>query len=109
MRAGKTNAIPIGFSFTTLLFGFVPSVFRGHWTFALRCLAFDLLALAAIIVASELGADVGAAAIAFAPFAFRFPLVLQRNDALEQWLKEDGWEDYEPVDYLTRYLQDYED
>jgi hypothetical protein len=109
MRAGQIKAIPTGFSVSTFLFGWIPSAIRGHWSFALRCAFFDLLAFILIILASFFSADVGAIAIVFAPFAFRFPLALQRNEALDQWLKEDGWDDFDSVDYLTKYVQDYED
>lgn len=45
-RNGATRAIPVGFSWTTVLFGSIPSMIKGHWSVAIpSLLIIDLMAI----------------------------------------------------------------
>lgn len=44
-RNGATLNIPVGFSWTTFIFGWWPSVFRSHWKLAWTFMAVDLVAI----------------------------------------------------------------
>lgn len=44
-NSGKLREAPVGFSWTTLFFGFLPALLRGHWTVALIMALLSVLTL----------------------------------------------------------------
>ena len=41
--SGQLRAAPVGFSWTSLFFGFLPAAFRGHWSMAIIMVLLALL------------------------------------------------------------------
>lgn len=86
MRAqGETKRIPFGFSWTTLLFGFWPSVFRSHWMFVLMAVIFSSGAWFVSILVFQ-GKDAGTF-----PLGVRVLLASIRNHMLHDHMTARGW------------------
>jgi hypothetical protein len=84
-RNGATLSIPVGFSWTTFVFGLWPSVFRSHWRLVWTFLAADTAAWWITEFAFQ-GRD----------FLLTFILVrgicaYYRNEELNKAVKRDGW------------------
>lgn len=84
-RNGATRTIPVGFSWTTLVFGWLPSLFRGHWYLFWTIVGCDLASVGISIVVFE-GRDLLATFI-----AARWFLAAIRNTELRKFLARDGW------------------
>lgn len=82
--AGVTR-IPMGFSWTTLIFGCLPSVFRGHISFAFWFLVIEVIALfTSLFVCMGLDGFL-------LTFAARIFLSSIRNARLHKHLNKQGW------------------
>lgn len=84
-RGGMVKCFPVGFSWTTLIFGFWPSVFRGDWTFFLICIVAQLIsALLCILVFT--GHD-----FFVTPLCTNLVLASIRNVHLHHVLRQRSW------------------
>jgi hypothetical protein len=85
-RNGAVRTLPCGFSFTTLIFGFWPSVIRGHWQFALLSLLPELVFLFTLVTGPY-------------PFLWliggRIIIATVRNEMLINRYLNDGWSPHE--------------
>ena len=82
-RNGATRTIPVGFSWTTFIFGPWPSAVRGHWSFFFLMLLVDFFIVPALIAA-------GAPGIIIA-IALQAACAMFRNDELNKAYIDDGW------------------
>lgn len=84
-RDGISRLLPIGFSWTTLFFGWIPSVVRGHWPMAWSIAVIDVTSL-------WLSLFVFAANDFMLSFAISRALISSwRNESLLWYMIEDGW------------------
>jgi hypothetical protein len=84
-KDGKTTEIPIGFSWTTFLFGFLPSALSGHWSFAFQSAVFMIVSLFCSIVVMH-GQD---AMLTYITTSFYLGSV--RNVAFHNFMLQKGW------------------
>lgn len=87
---GASTSIPVGFSVTTLFFGFWPSLFRGHIHHALFIFFVELFAAVLLVMLATASAG-GALVMFIVCIAVRLIFAATRNGTLEKWLKEKGW------------------
>jgi hypothetical protein len=84
-RNGATLNIPVGFSWTTFVFGWWPSVIRGQWRLAWTFLGVDVVAIWMTTVAFQ-GDD-----FLLAPVILRGVCAYFRNAELHEDVQKDGW------------------
>lgn len=87
-RNGATKTLPNGdISWTTLFFGFWPSITRGHWSLAWAMIAMEIgfLMMLVMMPASQ-ASDVGVLYL-----GYRVVAALCRNRMLNDFYKRDGW------------------
>ena len=84
-RNGATLTIPSGFSWTTLIFGIWPSVFRSHWRMMWTILALDVIAVWFTVAVFQ-GNDFLVAWIVLRGIAAYY-----RNEELNKDVHSDGW------------------
>ncbi|WGN90804.1 hypothetical protein [Burkholderia phage vB_BglM_WTB] len=87
---GANTRIPTGFSVTTLLFSFWPSVFRGHFGYAAIVFGVEMLVTILMIALGSVNDDAGAI-LFFLFFVVRIFFAFQRNSELERFFKLRGW------------------
>lgn len=86
-RNGATRTVPNGFSVTTLIFGFLPSMIRGQWGYLWIVIAADVVGL-------FLSGWVFKGQDALASVAvLRFGAAALRNEFLARLLMKDGWKE----------------
>lgn len=84
-RNGATLTIPVGFSWTTFIFGWWPSVIRNHWKLAWTFMAVDLLAIWFTTAVFQ-GRDWLMAVVVLRGVCAYF-----RNEELRKDIQKDGW------------------
>jgi len=82
---GSRTSVPEGFSFTTLMFGFIPSLMRQHWSFVILSICGDLVGLWLS------GWVFGGGDALLSVVVIRVLLACHRNGELATSLKRDGW------------------
>ncbi|AWD92429.1 hypothetical protein [Xanthomonas phage Carpasina] len=96
-QGSVVRRIPIGFSWTTLLFGSIPSAARCHWRFFWLCLLSNWSAI--YISVFELGGKDGMMLV----LAVRIFLSSIRNYELSEHVKSEGWALREPAQVFSIY------
>jgi hypothetical protein len=84
-KDGKTTDLPIGFSWPTFFFGFLPSAIKGHWSFAFQAFVFMVVSLFCSIVVLH-GNDAMITYITTSAY-----LGSVRNVAFHNFMIEKGW------------------
>ena len=84
-RNGAVRTLPVGFSFTTFFFGFIPSLVRGQWSFMWLMVLSDLVGCY-ITAWVFLGQDALASVV-----VLRFIMAFIRNKAISEAYVRDGW------------------
>lgn len=84
-RGNDTKIIPTGFSFTTLLFGFWPSLFRLHWHMFWFCILGEIVPFITIMLNVPDWYTITLWTI------WRFVTAFIRNKELRYSLASDGW------------------
>lgn len=85
IKGARVRRLPVGFSWTTLLFGMVPSMIRNHWSFAWFSMALSLLGMFVSIFVFK-GLDMFLSVL-----TFRILAAAMRNAHLNRHAVKDGW------------------
>jgi hypothetical protein len=85
-RNGETKNLPVGFSWTTMFFGFIPTMMRKNWGVMWILIFVDLAALYSTVFIYK-GHDYALSAAIFRALAAAL-----RNVELHKCAVRDGWE-----------------